>query len=206
MTALSRILHNLALALWFGMGFFFTFVVGLSLFATFERRTEPPPDQRPLWLPAATALEKLRPSATFPEPLRKEQGSRIAGAAVGPMFLWYYAMQIGCGIVALLTALGWRSAGTLHRWRVLLLLLALVGAGGGWWLERRVEELRGDRERASDLVLQKESPNSEELQQADLARTTFGRWHTYSLFANFGTLGLVLVVTIMTAYLPNRQE
>ncbi len=205
MFALSRILHVLAIALWFGAGVFFTFVVGLSLFDTFEKRTAVEPAERPLWLPAPPALEKPRPSPSFPEPLRKEQGSRLAGAAVGPMFVWYYALQVGCGAVALLTALSWGVRGGAARARVVLLVLALGGAGFGWWLEREVEGARLVRERASDAVLRGESPSPADVQAADAARAGFGRWHTYSLFANFATLALVTAATVMAANPPRKS-
>src|SRR6516164_5491862 len=107
MFSLAKVIHVLAVGLWFGAGMFFTFVVGLSLFDTFEKETARPADQRPFWLPVPPELEKSPPSARFPDPLRKEQGSRIAGAAVGPMFRPYYILQVACGELALLTALAW---------------------------------------------------------------------------------------------------
>ena len=204
MFSLAKILHVLAVGLWFGGGIFFTFVVGLSLFDTFEKETAKPSDQRPFWLPAPTELEKARPSDRFPDPLRKEQGSRIAGAAVGPMFLPYYVLQVGCGVVALLTALAWLSAGGAHKLRAVLLLLALAGAGAGWWLEREVEALRQKRSETSDVVLTSAAPSAEQLRAAEEARARFGTWHPYSLFANFGTLALVTVAMGMAAFLPPR--
>src|SRR5262245_15732611 len=119
--SLTKIAHVLAVGLWFGAGLFFTFVVGLSLFDTFEKATARPAAERPFWLPVPPELDKPPPSASFPDPLRKEQGSRIAGAAVGPMFRPYYLLQVGCGVVALLTALAWSGGG--RRWRVVVLLL-----------------------------------------------------------------------------------
>lgn len=202
---LLRVLHVFAVALWFGMGLFFTFVVGLSLFHTFEERTVVPPEERPLWLPVPQALEKPPPSPTFPGPLRKEQGSRIAGAAVGPMFLPYYALQVGCGVVALLTALAWLGSGRAGRVRVVLLVLALAGAGVGWWLEREVEARRVVRSQTSDAVLEASLATPEQIAAADAARTDFGGWHTYSLFVNMATLALVIVVTGMAANLPERR-
>src|SRR5438067_219087 len=103
MYSLAKIVHVLAVGLWFGAGVFFTFVVGLSLFDTFEKATAKPADQRPYWLPVPAELEKTRPTEKFPDPLRKEQGSRIFGAAVGPMFRPYYLLQVVCGGLALLT-------------------------------------------------------------------------------------------------------
>jgi len=90
MFSLAKILHVLAVGLWFGSGTFFTFVVGLSLFRTFEEETAKPAPERPYWLPLPPQLDKPRPSDEFPKPLSKEQGGRIFGAAVGPMFRPYY--------------------------------------------------------------------------------------------------------------------
>ncbi len=198
MNPLARILHVVAVGLWFGASVFFTFVVGLSLFGTFERLTGLPAEDRPAWLPVPPAMSGQRPSAAFPEPLRKEQGSRLAGAAVGPMFFWYYAIQVACGAVALATALAWRRLGGVHRLRALTLGLALAGALAGWWLERRVEGLRVARSEASDWVLAGQGPSS----SADEARAEFGRWHTYSLGANLLTVGLVTIAIVLAAFLP----
>jgi acyl phosphate:glycerol-3-phosphate acyltransferase len=190
-----KVIHVLAVGLWFGAGAFFTSVVGLSLFDTFEKRTVLPAQDRPYWLP----------TPKFPEPLRKEQGSRIAGAAVGPMFLPYYLLQVVCGALGVVTALAWFGRGGVHRWRVLVLVLALAGAGAGWWLDWKVEGLREERAKTSDAVILSAAPTSEQKAAADEARTNFGIWHTYSLFANFGTLALVTVAMAMAAALPPRD-
>ncbi len=200
-----KIIHVLAVGLWFGAGAFFTFVVGLSLFDTFEKETIKPADERPYWLPVPAALEKPPPSPKFPDPLRKEQGGRIAGAAVGPMFRPYYILQVACGVLGILTGLVWLSRGGVHRCRVVVLALALAGAGVGWWLEREVEGYREERARTSDAVLMSEVPSAEQVSAAEAARAKFGTWHTYSLFANFGTLGLVTAAMAMAGFLPPRD-
>lgn len=199
MFAVAKVVHVLALGLWFGTGMFFTFVVGLSLFDTFEKETVRPAAERPFWLPVPPQLEKAPPSDRFPDPLRKEQGSRIAGTAVGPMFPTYYFLQLMCGFLALVTKLILFGGG---RWRGAVLLLALLGASAGLWLERQVEELRVKRSEASDIVLKSEAPTSDQVAAANEARARFGTWHTYSLFANFGTLALVTVAMGMAAFLP----
>jgi glycerol-3-phosphate acyltransferase PlsY len=200
-----KVMHVLAVGLWFGAGIFFTFVVGLSLFGTFEKETIKPTEDRPYWLPVPPALEKSPPSPKFPEPLRKEQGSRIAGAAVGPMFLPYYLLQVVCGVLGVGTALAWFGRGGVHRWRVLVLVLALAEAGAGWWLAGEVERLRDERSKMSDAVLVNTAPSAEQIEAADEARANFGVWHTYSLFANFGTLALVTAAMAMAAALPPRD-
>jgi len=205
MLSLARILHVLAVGLWFGTGTFFTCVVGLSLFDTFEKATILPAQDRPYWLPAPPVLEKPPPSPRFPEPLRKEQGSRLAGLAVGPMFTSYYLLQVVCGVVAGLTACAWLRGGRAHRLRLAVLALALAGAVGGWVLEGEVEALRVKRSEASDAVLTSAAPSAEQIRAADEARAQFGTWHTYSLAANFVTLALVTAAMVLTAYLPPRE-
>jgi hypothetical protein len=206
MHPLTRILHVLALGLWFGSGLFFTFVVGLSLFDTFGKATANPPDQRPYCLPAPAELEKPSPDAMFPDPLRKEQGSRIAGMAVGPMFLPYYLLQVACGVVALLTALAWLGAGRIHRRRVFVLVLALAGAGVGWWLEGQVEASRVKRTETSDALFTSAAPSPEQKTAALVARAEFAGIHSWSLSANLLTLCLVTSAMGMAAFLPPRRE
>src|SRR5205814_1247195 len=75
MTRLARSMHVLAVGLWFGAAVFFTFVVGLSLFGSFERLGENP--LRPAWFPPTHAF--LRNDEAINGP--REQGTRAAGFA-----------------------------------------------------------------------------------------------------------------------------
>src|SRR5262249_31148526 len=138
--------------------------------------------------------DKPRPSDKFPEPLRKEQGIRAAGYAVSPMFPWYYGLQGVCAVLATVTALAWLAAPTARRLnttRVVVLVLALLTVAAGWWLDLKVDALRGPRNEKTDAVLRNPQPSQPEIQEAEEARATFGRWHGYSLLVNFGTLALV---------------
>jgi hypothetical protein len=201
MLLLTRIVHVLALGLWFGTTVFFTFVVGLSLFDTFEKLSLQ--RARPYWFSMPAELEKAPPSDRFPDPLRKEQGSRVAGAAVGPMFPWYFGLQTACGFLTLLTAFVFlRQRGMVHRLRLALVLLALVVVGVGWWMESVVAELRITRTNTSDAVLQTTLPSPEQLEQANLCRASFARWHAYSLMLNLSTVALVTVAMALAAVLP----
>jgi hypothetical protein len=204
MLLVARTVHVLTLGLWFGTVLFFTFVVGLSLFRTYDALTEVPPAERQPWLPAPAELERPRPGDRFPEPLRKEQGSRLAGAGVGAIFPWYFLVQAVCSVLALVTALAWLGAGspTVERVRLLVLVLALAGVGAGWWLEQVVSTLRVERNAKSDAVLFGGQPSPEAVRAADAARAAFGRWHGYSLLANFVTLALVAVALGLAAHLP----
>jgi acyl-phosphate glycerol 3-phosphate acyltransferase len=207
MLLLTKTLHVLAVGLWFGTTVFFTFVVGLSLFGTFEALSAKPAGERPFWFPLPTELERARPSDQFPDPLGKEQGSRVAGAALGPMFPWYYGIGTVCGLIALVTAMSWSGfPGRAHRWRTVLLVGALVSVGLGWYLEYKVEARREVRSDTSDKVLRATQPSAERIQAANDARKDFGRWHFYSLMANFLTVLLVTLTMALTALLPTRTR
>ena len=203
MLVLVKTIHVLAVGLWFGTTIFFTFVVGLSLLRTYGDLTAS--KDRPFWLPLPEQLKRDRPSASFPDPLRKEQGSRIFGAAVGPMFDWYFGIQLVCGILAVATAYAWYNAtpgGMVHKVRFVVLAVALVTVGIGWWLDREVGERRDKRRDTSDAVLLNPQPTPEMIAAADAARADFGKWHGYSLIANFATILLVLVGMALAAQLP----
>jgi hypothetical protein len=204
MLLFTKTVHVLALGLWFGTVIFFTFVVGLGLFRTYEALAEPPADERQPWFPVPPELERPRPSERFPEPLRKEQGSRVAGVGVGAIFPWYHGIQAGCAGLALLAALAWLGAGsrTVETVRLVVLGLALVSVGAGWWLDQVVSQLREVRSQKSDAVLFHGQTSPEAIQAADEARAEFGRWHGYSLLANFASIALVTIAMALAAQLP----
>jgi acyl-phosphate glycerol 3-phosphate acyltransferase len=206
MFMLTKIIHVLALGLWFGASLFFTFV-GLTVFATFEEISSKPAAERPNWLPLPPEFDREPPSDRFPNPLRKEQGSRVAGSAVGPLFPWFFGLQTICGLLALAMALSWTHSpeSSWSSLRIATLLLALLTVIGGWWLERKVDDLRETRSKTTDEVLASSQPTAEQLKAAEEARADFGRWHFYSLMLNFVTVALVTVAMALTAVLPGVQ-
>src|SRR5262249_43162586 len=161
----------------------------------FEEVSLLPARERPLWFPLPAEFEKDSPGEGFPDPLRKEQGSRAFGVAVGKVFPVYFALQAGCAVVAVLTALGlaWGLGGPLNRVGVVVCALGLAAVVTGWWLEQRVHALREPRNRLTDAVLVASNPTPEQVQEARQARVAFGTWHGISLLDNFATLGLVLL-------------
>jgi hypothetical protein len=207
MSVLNKTLHVLAVGLWFGTLVFFT-LTGALLFPTFDKLTAEPADRRPVWLPVPAAYEGPAPGEGFPDPPRREQGARIAGAVVGPLFPWYFGVQTGCGIIALVTALAWVGHGPekVHRIRAFLLAAALVCVGVGWWLEHVVNELRGPRNELTDAVLRSTPPSSAQVAQARQARQAFATWHGYSLAVNFATLLLVVAAAALAAQLPTASQ
>ena len=114
MQPVARSMHVLSLGLWCGMGVFFNFIVGLSLFHTFDSIAEKV--ERPAWFPNVAEYTWTEPELKLDGP--KEQGSRAFGAAVGPLFSVYFLLQGICAFVALGTALSWTRFGRLHRIRV----------------------------------------------------------------------------------------
>jgi acyl-phosphate glycerol 3-phosphate acyltransferase len=230
MQVLTRTVHVLAMGLWFGMAIFFSLVAAVSLFGTFETeaikpaRAESGQEARPVWFPLPDLFDQdpakwKRPASVtgtplFPsaESVRKEQGSRAAGAAVGPLFDWYFLLQGICGLLAVAPALAWSRIEPhvrAHKLRAVVLLVALATVVGGWPLERTVSALRQGRNDATDVLLQtaKQDPAGipEDMYRAAVdARTTFGTWHLYSLLLNFATLGLVTVGMALTARLPGE--
>ncbi len=196
MMQLAKTLHVLALGLWFGMSVFFSFVATPSLFATLEELGQRSAATRPEWLPLPPEFAKVDTDVNGP----KEQGSRLAGAVVGPMFPWYFLLQGACGIIALATAFAWVKHGRVHRWRVGLLLVALTAVLAGWPIEQQVSALRAPRNQAVDAYLRADSDASPTSMHE--ARTEFGRWHVSSLMLNFATIVAVTGAMGLAGNLP----
>ena len=175
----------------------------LTLFATFETLGQK--EERPAWFPLQKGFSKVDAHVHGP----KEQGSRAAGYAVGPLFDWYFPLQAACGLLAVLTAVGWARSHPrpVHRWRLAILLLAMATVLLGWALECEVSELRGPRNEATDLYLRAgEERAVERLAIMKEARGNFARWHLYSLFLNFGTVILVTAGMAMASRLPEGEK
>jgi acyl phosphate:glycerol-3-phosphate acyltransferase len=207
MNTLGKVLHVLALGLWFGGAVFFSFVVALTLFGQFEAVADKPAAERPLWFPLPEEFDR--------DDVRKEQGSRAAGYAISPMFDWYFLMQGVCGLVAMATALRWsmaEPAARVHRWRSLLLIAAVATVVIGWPLERYVSALRVDRNDKVDAYLRAATEGGQATEtaataerEAKAARGLFGMMHGVSLLLNFVTLGLVTAAMALAALLPASQ-
>lgn len=200
MTQLPKTLHVLAIGLWFGMSVFFTFVVAVSLFDTFEKAGQRPASERPGWMPLPAEFAKIDADVNGP----KEQGARAAGFAVGPMFTWYFLLQGTCGLIALATSAAWWKIGKAHRWRTGLLLFAMLTVLAGWPLEQYVSELRPARNAAMDAYLQADATQAAHAKTAmQAARTSFGSWHMVSLFLNFATIFAVTAAMALAGNLPD---
>lgn len=194
---LNKSLHVLALGLWFGASVFFTFVVATSLFGSFESLTQK--DEAETWMPRPALYDKVTPALNAP----KEQGTRAAGFAIGPMFLWYFALQGACGFIALATALSWLKQGGIHRWRVHLLLVAITLVLIGWPLERKVHELRVPRNQTTEAFLQNVNDAGKQAEMVE-ARSEFIRWHLVSVMLNLATILCVTAAMAMAGNLEPR--
>jgi acyl-phosphate glycerol 3-phosphate acyltransferase len=174
----ARVLHVLALGLWFGGGMFFSFVVTPLLFVEFGKLAESPPE----WLPLRTETPS-DPGAAAHVPL----GTRLAGTVLAQIFPIYFAVQGACGVVALATAWGWtlRPPRGVNRLRFALIAVAFLLVVVGWPVAGKVESLRQARY-AGDSD----------------ANAAFDQWHKVNLYLNLGTLALAGVATAMAARLP----
>jgi acyl-phosphate glycerol 3-phosphate acyltransferase len=206
MALLARTLHVASVGLAFGTAIFFL-IVGAIVFPRFEAIAGKPASERPIWLPVWKGYDGTVDNPRLAQPLRKEQGNRVAGEVVGPLFGPYFAILAGCVVLATLTALAWWSAPSrVHRLRVWVLLLALASIAGGWWMEQYVESLTVRRHETFDAVLQSSPPGQEQIDQAAQARATFAAWHGYSMMLNLVTVVLVTLAMLLAAQLPARAS
>jgi acyl-phosphate glycerol 3-phosphate acyltransferase len=195
----SKCLHVLALGMWFGMAVFFSFVVGFSLFGAFE--AEASADKRESWFPRPAMYREVKDDVK----LSREQGTRAAGYAIGPMFVWYFALQGVCGFMALATALPWMTLAPVHRWRVHLLLAAIALVLIGWPLERQVHALRDPRNETTEAYL-RDRGNESKLTAMTEARAEFAGWHLASVFVNLATIICVTGAMALAGNLPSNPD
>lgn len=177
---------------WLGMALFFTFVTGLGTFGAFESLSLEEP--RPYWLPLPGDLAREPEKGLhLPEPLRKEQGSLLAGVSVSAQFPWYFRVQAVLGAV-LLGAVTARRPGSLG-W-IASAGLAWALAFAGWAMERKVEALRAPRNEATARYVQAAEPMRASLAgEVKATRAAFRQAHGISLFLNMATMACVAAVT-----------
>jgi acyl-phosphate glycerol 3-phosphate acyltransferase len=196
MTQLAKSLHVLALGLWFGSAIFFTFVVAFSLFDSFEKQAVQ--DKRESWFP--------RPAMYANADEVKEQGTRAAGYAITPMFVWYFALQGACGFIALATAFAFLSyPGSVHRWRLNFLIAAVALVVIGWPLERRVHALREPRNQTMEAYL-RDRDNNAKIAAKNEARAEFGQWHGYSIIVNLACILCLTAAMALAGNLPASKQ
>ena len=185
-----RVLHLLALGLWFGGAAFFNFVTAPLIFKSFERVVSTAPSDRTanevIFIPGADAEKDAA--------RKKDLASALAGSAVGPVFPWYFRLQAMCAVLALLTSLAWiHKPDRVHRWRTGVLLTGLLTIALSWTIGERVSQLREQRFDQNPTVAQS-------------ARAAFAEVHLVSLFLSFVTVGLAGVALALAARLPQEPH
>lgn len=189
----SKLLHVMALGLWFGGSIAFIAAAPI-IFSSFKQAVEEAPSQRTAYFSLGTEDEKAQrvdagedPDATL--------GNALAGTAVGPLFTPFYVTQGVCGLIALTTAIGWclgsrRKVDHLRAW---VIGLALVSVGVGYWLAEKVASLRVERYAPDGSV------NA-------TVKAAFDEWHQYSLGMLMVTAILVTIAMALTAMMPDRSS
>lgn len=178
---LLKVVHVLALGLWAGGVGFFSFLAAPAMNREFAEVVATAPNTRTANRPL------LPPDAT--EADRKELGSALFGAAVGPVFPRLFAVQAVCSVLALGTAVAWWPLGGVHRRRVWVLAAATLLGAVGLWLSAVVTDLRPRRFDPDPAV-------------AAAARASFGPWHLASLATTGATVLLAGVGLGLAARLP----
>lgn len=182
---LVRVLHVMALGMWFGGAGFFNFGAAPSIFASFEQVVNTSPSDR-------TAYVNIVPEGASAE-TKKNLSSALAGAAVGPIFDKYFLMQLVCGAVALATAGVWWKFGRLHRTRVIVIAVGLLTVLIGWWVSGEVTATRLARFSPDESV-------------AKAAKAAFNSIHFVSLGLSFVTISLAAAALAMAAKLPPGEN
>ena len=201
---MRKVLHILALGLWFGSAVFFNFVVTPSLFSGFEELGKK--EDRPAGFPLPQEFARSNDHIQGP----KEQGSRAFGYAVGPIFPWFFLLQGLCSFIAAWTALAWSRENPgvkTHQWRARLLFVALLTVLAGWPIEQKVTELRDPRNQATDAYLRSDPQSSASaLEKMQSVRAEFAAWHLASLGLSFVTVLLVSGGMALAGFLPGEKK
>lgn len=204
--SIENILLQLSLGIWLGTVVFFTGVIGPGVFTWFEKLcvTENPP----YWLPTPEAFKTNTPVG-LPNPLLKEQASRLAGVVVSPAFPIYFSIQVICGITSIIILSGnlrKNPAGLLGKTVLICVGIGLCFAIAGWAWEPTVEKDRIERANLTDQVLLQKDYNKDLTQKALEARKNFARSHLISLGLNMtSALGMVLGIILFGIVCAGRD-
>jgi acyl phosphate:glycerol-3-phosphate acyltransferase len=177
-----KALHLLALGVWVGGAGFFNFVAAPATFDSFREVVRTSPSDR-------TAGLDIVPPGT-PDDAKTALAAALAGAAVGPVFPTYFAVQGACGAVALVTAVTWRKA-PYGRLRVLLVAVGLLGVAVGKPVSDVVSRLRVERFAADPAT-------------AAVAKERFAPVHLVSLGLSGVTVLLAGAALVLAARLPEN--
>jgi hypothetical protein len=187
---LLQAVHLVGSGVWLGALIFFPFCVALPVIDGMQALAKRPDN----WLHLHS----------------EKEGIRLAGEFLDIVFARYFLFQLGCGLAALIPAMLWlRYPGKVHRFRVVLLVAAvLLVAGNQWWLAKQVHHWRharyGPEATSTDSVSTNAARSSAENTPASGAdaEQAFWFWHTLSLAADLLVLVLVLVVLLLAPFVP----
>lgn len=178
-----RVLHIVAVGVWFGGAGFFNLAVAPSLNRSYKDVVESAPNDR-------TAYQPVGQADATPES-RKQLASALFGAGVGPIFPIYFATTAACGVIALATAFVWRRETPFGKARWLVALMALATVLAGWPVSNLVSELRIARYASEKDI-------------ADAATAAFATWHLVSLALSLVGVLLAGVLLVLAAWLPAK--
>ncbi len=176
---LLRALHLLALGLWCGAGAFFIFLAATPIFESFHKVVEESPNYR-------TANLTIVPEGAT-ELQKKQLGSALAGAAVGPLFPRYFQLSGLCAIAAVFTSLAFKreeATAKLPNWRLGVVLAAATLTLIGGPLAEFVAKLNAERF------------------DSEVSNRLFQPLHGMSLMGSAITTLLVGVALVLAARLP----
>jgi acyl phosphate:glycerol-3-phosphate acyltransferase len=183
--ALQRTLHLTGLGIALGAGIFFNFLAAPRIFEEFKSVVAHSPSDR-------TAMLDIKANLT--EEQFGQLSSALAGSAVGPLFGPFFLLQLICVMTALITAFPWRiTIGSIHRWRVRFLMLALILAVISIPLSHYVTQLRIER-------------FSPDLSIADPAKSRFGPVHGISLLIAWITTGILGLAMACSGKIPVEED
>lgn len=183
--AVARAMHVLAAGTWFGSAVFFNFLAAPAIFQSFAEVVNSAPNDR-------TAYQPLNPGSTEEE--KKILGSSLAGAAVGPLFPRFFALNGLCAAGLLITCRRCSlSGGAIQRWRQVLILLATLSVIIAWPISLKVSSLRLER-----FAMDPET--------AQMAKAAFGPWHAVRLLLSFITTLLVGGILVLAGWLPSSSS
>ncbi|MFN6049669.1 MAG: glycerol-3-phosphate acyltransferase, partial [Planctomycetia bacterium] len=202
---LEKSMFQMALGLWIGSYAFFTFVVGPGVFNWFEKAVFQ--DNPPYWLAAPEVLKQKAPEG-LPEPLLKEQASRLAGLVVSPLFKIYYPLQVACASLLLILLIGKKgSFGSL--WAVdktiVIFVFSLALVVANWLLLGPTEKARLQRAKSTDAYILAPQENKPDVTGVIEDRKAFGKLHGISLIMNLGT-GIFLLAGIICSSIHNDRK
>jgi len=148
----------------------------------------------PYWLVVPEVLKQKAPEG-MPNPLEKEQASRLAGLVVTPIFKIYYPMQACCAFFVLLLINGkvfvkdFRKVG---KSSTILFFVAAIMILVNWILLGPTEKARLKRANSTDEYVLASAENKPKLETILADRKEFAKIHGISLIINLVS-GLALL-------------